>query len=92
MSKPAGRTLLASTIAKPYTEEVVSGVQKLLFKPKLVGLLANDDPAAQMYALWTGKTCELLGFEYELRTVDRYRLEGGLISANKDDEVHGIRV
>lgn len=91
-SKPAGRTILASTIAKPYVDEITDSVKQLSVKPKLVGFLANQDPAAQMYANWTGKTCEGLGFEYELVQVDKNELEGALIRANKDDAVHGIMV
>lgn len=92
MSQPAGRTILASTVAKPFVEEITAEVSKLDFKPKLVGFLANDDPAAQMYANWTGKTCELLGFTYELITVDKNELESSLITANNDDSVNGIMV
>ncbi|EGW35631.1 uncharacterized protein SPAPADRAFT_58844 [Spathaspora passalidarum NRRL Y-27907] len=91
-AKPAGRTILASTIAKPYIEEVTKGVQALDFTPKLVGLLANDDPAAQMYASWTGKTCESLGFHYEVVNVNKNDLEATLIRANKDPSIHGIMV
>lgn len=92
MSKPAGRTILASTIAKPYVEEVVDAVKELGYAPKLVGFLANEDPAAQMYANWTGKTCEQLGFQYELRQVGKNELESELIRANADDDVSGIMV
>ncbi|KAI3406651.2 MTD1 [Candida oxycetoniae] len=92
MSRPAGRTILASTIAKPYQEEVTSAVQKLTFKPTLVGLLANDDPAAKMYANWTEKTCESLGFNYRLIEMKKNDLELSLIKANKDDKVNGIMV
>lgn len=90
--KPAGRTILASTIAKPYVEEITQQVEALPLKPRLVGILANGDPAAEMYANWTGKTCESLGFQYDLVRVDKYELEGALIKANKDDDVHGIMV
>ncbi|ABN68011.2 tetrahydrofolate dehydrogenase/cyclohydrolase [Scheffersomyces stipitis CBS 6054] len=90
--KPAGRTILASTIAKPFVEEVTGGLTKLDFKPKLVGFLANDDPAAKMYANWTGKTCESLGFHYELIDVNKNELENELIKANNDDAVNGIMV
>lgn len=92
MSKPAGRTILASTIAKQYVEEITTQVKALSFKPTLVGFLANDDPAAHMYANWTGKTCESLGFKYELRQVDKNELESALITANNDDAVNGIMV
>lgn len=92
MSQPAGRTILASTVAKPFVEEITAEVAQLGFRPKLVGFLANDDPAAQMYANWTGKTCELLGFTYELVSVDKNELESALISANNNDDVNGIMV
>lgn len=92
MSRPAGRTILASTIAKDFVAEVTKEVEDLPFKPKLVGFLANDDPAAQMYANWTGKTCESLGFEYELINVDKNELEAALMNANGDDNVNGIMV
>ncbi|CAX42309.1 NAD-dependent methylenetetrahydrofolate dehydrogenase, putative [Candida dubliniensis CD36] len=92
MSKPAGRTILASTIAKPFQEEVTKAVKQLSFTPKLVGLLSNEDPAAKMYANWTGKTCESLGFKYELLEVNKNDLETALIKANKDDSVNGIMV
>jgi methylenetetrahydrofolate dehydrogenase (NAD+) len=90
--KPAGRTILASTIAKPYFDEVMEGVSRLAFKPNLVGLLANEDPAAQMYANWTRKTCEDLGFNYELIQVDKNDLESQLIQANQSKGVNGIMV
>lgn len=89
---PAGRTILASTIAKQYVDEIIAKVQELQNKPKLVGFLANGDPAAEMYANWTRKTCESMGFEYEMRRTDKNSLEGELIKANQDDSVHGIMV
>lgn len=91
-TKPAGRTILASTIAKEFVDEITGQLKELEFKPKLVGFLANDDPAAQMYANWTGKTCEGLGFKYELIQVDKNDLESSLMKANKDDNVNGIMV
>ena len=45
-----------------------------------------------MYANWTGKTCESLGFKYELLEVNKNDLETALIKANKDDSVNGIMV
>lgn len=91
-SSNPGKTLLASRIAKQYTTEVANAVAQLPFVPTLVGFLANSDPAAQMYARWTQKTAEELGFKYELRTVDRYELETEINKANVDAEVHGIMV
>lgn len=89
---PAGRTILALTIAKQYTEEITNTVGSLSRKPKLVGFLANGDPAAEMYANWTRKTCELMGFEYELRRTDKDSLEAEVMRANGDSHVDGIMV
>lgn len=89
---PAGRTILASTIAAQYIDEIKAKVAELSFKPKLYGFLANDDPAAQMYASWTGKTCESLGFTYELVKVARNDLEAALMEANNNNDVNGIMV
>lgn len=94
MSQPgtAGRTILASSIAKPFTEEIAKGVERLGRKPLLVAFLANDDPHARMYAEWTGKTSEELGFKYELRVMDKEELEEAVIEANNDDKVDGIMI
>jgi methylenetetrahydrofolate dehydrogenase (NAD+) len=51
------KVILAGTIAKGLLAEVAEGLSKLNKKPKLVGFLANDDPAARMYADWSAKTC-----------------------------------
>lgn len=88
----AGKTILASKIAKGFTEEITEATGKLERKPKLVGFLANTDPAAKMYADWTGKTSESLGFEYELITVDKEYLEEEIYKANNDNSVDGIMV
>lgn len=83
---------MASTIAKQYVNELTSQVKALNFRPKLVGFLANDDSAAEMYANWSAKTCELMGFEYELRRRAKHDLESALIQANNDSKVDGIMV
>lgn len=88
----AGKTILASKIAKGFTEEITAATSKLDRKPKLVGFLANADPAAKMYADWTGKTSESLGFEYELTTVDKENLEEEIYKANNDSSIDGIMV
>ena len=51
------KVVLAGNIAKKLQAEVAEGLKKLDRPPKLVGFLANTDPAARMYADWTGKTC-----------------------------------
>lgn len=51
------KVVLAGSIAKGLLAEVHDGLSKLESKPLLVGFLANQDPAAQMYAEWSSKTC-----------------------------------
>ncbi|KAI9884488.1 MAG: hypothetical protein M1823_003736 [Watsoniomyces obsoletus] len=86
------RVIKASTIVQSLLDEVSEDLSRLGRSPLLVGLLANDDPAARMYANWTNKTCTENGFQYELREVDRQDLEQELIGANRDDNVDGIIV
>lgn len=56
MAQP-GKVVLASTVAKGLLAEVAEGLSALSFKPKLVGFLANEDPAAKVYADFSAKTC-----------------------------------
>ena len=61
--------------------------------PLLVGLLANNDPAAKQYAEWTGRACRADGIRYEIRTIDDpIHVEQALQQANDDPKVHGIIV
>lgn len=56
--KPNCKVVLANNIAKSLLDEVHAGLKKIDRKPLLVGFLASADPAAKVYADWTGKTCE----------------------------------
>lgn len=59
----------------------------------IVGLLANDDPAALKYAEWTGRACRADGLRYELRRIDDpINVEQALRDANNDVRVHGVIV
>ncbi|KAL1609004.1 Methylenetetrahydrofolate dehydrogenase [NAD(+)] [Nothophoma quercina] len=90
--KPNCKVILANNIAKGLLGEIQDGLKTLQRKPLLVGFLSSSDPAARVYAEWTGKTCSENGFAYELREVDREELEDALIDANNDDKVDGIMV
>ena len=56
-AKPHCKVILAQTIAKGLHDEVQRDLKELGRAPKLVGFLANSDPAAKMYADWTDKAC-----------------------------------
>ncbi|TKX22392.1 methylenetetrahydrofolate dehydrogenase [Elsinoe australis] len=86
------KVVLAASIAKRLQAEVADGLKQLSRKPHLIGFLANKDPAARMYADWTGKTCLDNGFGFTLREVDREDLEDAIRTANTEDAVDGILV
>eukprot|EP01079_Euglenida_sp_SAG-EU17-18_P007069 gene7069-6705_t len=85
----------AGVVAKPFRDEIGAKVAALkergIEAPLLVGLLANDDPAAAKYAEWTGKACRADGLRYELRRIENpLDVERALNAANDDPKVHGI--
>ncbi|MCJ1479700.1 hypothetical protein MMC13_008386 [Lambiella insularis] len=93
MDTPAAcSVVLAGSIAKGLLAEISQGRAKLSRPPVLVGFLANSDPAAQMYADWTNRTCKENGFYFELRRVEREELENHILAANQDNSVDGIIV
>lgn len=55
--KPNCKVVLANNIAKALLGEIQDGLKALDRKPLLVGFLSSSDPAARVYAEWTGKTC-----------------------------------
>ena len=55
--KPNCKVILANNIAKSLLDEIRVGLQAIDRKPLLVGFLSSSDPAARVYAEWTGKTC-----------------------------------
>lgn len=90
--KTMKQKILSSAVAKQYIDEISELVKNLDSQPHLVGFLANDDPAAQMYANWTGKTCDETGIKFTLIKVDKNTLEDEIVKANGDKNIHGIMV
>jgi methylenetetrahydrofolate dehydrogenase (NAD+) len=84
--------VLAAAIAKKFIDEISAQVSKLEKPPKLVGFLANADPAARMYADFTRKTSLDCGFRFDLREVTKDDLEDAIMEANADANVDGIMV
>jgi hypothetical protein len=70
------RTVVASEVANPYTNEIKQAIESSSSsRPKLVGFLCGKkDSPSVTYADWTKKACEAVGIEYELRIIDT---EGG---------------
>jgi methylenetetrahydrofolate dehydrogenase (NAD+) len=80
------------TKCREHLKTQISALKENGVTPKLVGFLANEDPAAAKYAEWTARTCSETGMAFELRRVGRQELEGALDEANDDDAVHGIMI
>jgi methylenetetrahydrofolate dehydrogenase (NAD+) len=57
MASSSCKVVLASSVAKSLQAEIAGGLAQLPQAPVLVGFLANQDPAARMYADWTSRTC-----------------------------------
>jgi methylenetetrahydrofolate dehydrogenase (NAD+) len=88
------RKVLADEVAKVFQQEIKDSVEACPggVVPKLVGLLANADPASRKYAEWTQRTFERDGLRYELREVEQEGLEQALEEANQDPDVRGIMI
>lgn len=92
MGENCAKVITAASISLKYRQEINHALEGKSERPKLVAFLANEDPDAKKYALWTKKTCDDIGIEFELRQVARTELEENIISANRDSCVHGIMV
>jgi methylenetetrahydrofolate dehydrogenase (NAD+) len=88
------RKIPADEVAKVFQQAIQDDLASLPsgVVPKLVGLLANSDPASRKYAEMTGRTLQRDGLAFELREVPQDQLELALAAANKDDNVHGIMI
>ncbi|KAI8384457.1 uncharacterized protein BYT42DRAFT_492662 [Radiomyces spectabilis] len=86
------KTVLASKVSASFRDQIKADIKERNIRPKLVGFLANEDPAAMKYAEWTSKTCAETGVEFELRKVDKQDLEEKITEANQDKSVNGIMV
>ncbi|KAF7730942.1 NAD-dependent 5,10-methylenetetrahydrafolate dehydrogenase [Apophysomyces ossiformis] len=86
------KTVLASKVSASFRNQIKADIKERNIRPKLVGFLANEDPAAMKYAEWTSKTCAETGVEFELRKVNKQDLEEEITEANEDKSVNGIMV
>lgn len=84
-------------VAERIKEEVKDAVEKMSAPPKLVSVLATDNPGAKFYAKSQGKACGEVGIEYELHgpdeigdRTDTEGLKDYIRGLNKDGTVTGI--
>jgi len=84
----AAKLLEGEPIARAIREQVRRDVESLPKPPKLVGLLASDNPGAKYYAGSQQKACAEVGIEYELHelapdsTADALKAHIGEVNAD----------
>ena len=87
MSQPS---LDPSRLADKYVEEVRLALATANQTPRVVGLIASDDQPSLAYAGVTKRKFTDIGIEYDLRQVERLKLESEIHRANEDPDVDGI--
>ena len=93
----SAKLLEGKPISEAIRSHVASEVEALKAKgvtPKLVAVLAGDNPGAKFYAGAQEKACGQVGIAYELQQlaadISQADLEGALEALNADANVHGI--
>lgn len=70
----------AAPIAKPFREETRNSIAEHGVSPRIVGFLANSDPAAYQYAHFTKKTLEQDGITFDLIETTDVEVENEVIT------------
>jgi methylenetetrahydrofolate dehydrogenase (NADP+)/methenyltetrahydrofolate cyclohydrolase len=93
----SAKLLEGKPIAEEIRARVKAGVEELKGKgktPKLVAILAGENPGAKFYAGAQEKACAAVGIEYELEQlpadIAQADLEGAIERLNADESVHGV--
>lgn len=93
----SARLLEGKPIAEAIREQVkeqVAGLRAKGVTPRLVAVLAGDNPGAKFYAEAQEKACREVGIAYELQQhpadITQQQLEDAIRALNADPSVHGI--
>lgn len=90
----SARLIEGAPIAERIKAQVVEDIRSLGRAPKLVGLLASDNPGAKYYARSQGKACSEVGIDYELLELPADSaaadIEARIAEINADDAVTGV--
>jgi len=90
----AAKLIEGEPIAERIKEQVRADVEDLGRAPKLVGVLASDNPGAKYYAGSQEKACAEVGINYELHELapdsSQADLEAHIAEVNADASVTGI--
>ncbi|KAI0701185.1 methylenetetrahydrofolate dehydrogenase [Cytidiella melzeri] len=96
-----GLLLKSDPIASVFRDEIKAALSESPRRPRLVGILATSGAPSKMYAEFTKKQCEELGFEFVLKKIgaaadptlsEGEGVEEAIIEANNSDDVDGIMV
>jgi len=90
----SARLIEGEPIAERIKAEVKDQISQLPAAPKLVGVLASDNPGAKYYARSQQKACAEVGIEYELRELapdcSADELKDYIRTLNADPQVNGV--
>ena len=77
-------------LAEKYVQEVRRDITQLGVKLSVVGLIASDDKPSLAYAKATKRKFDMVGISYDLRQLERLKVENAINAANQNPNVHGI--
>jgi len=81
-------------VADRIKDEVKTKVAQMASPPKLAAVLASENPGAKFYARSQRKSCEEVGIEYELHTLDpdssQGEIEEHIRGLNEQSDLNGI--
>jgi methylenetetrahydrofolate dehydrogenase (NADP+)/methenyltetrahydrofolate cyclohydrolase len=81
-------------VADRIEDEVKTKVAQMASPPKLAAVLASENPGAKYYARSQRKSCEEVGIEYELHTLDpdssQDEIEDHIRGLNEESDLNGI--
>ena len=90
----AAELIEGGPIADKIREQVQNDIEELARAPKLVGILASDNPGARYYAGSQEKACQEVGIDYELHELDadasQEEITAHIAEINRDDGVDGV--
>lgn len=73
-----------------YRDQIKTEITQKAYQIRILGLLANKDPAALKYAEYTQKACIAVGIDFILEELSAGALEARILTANEDQNIHGI--
>ncbi len=90
----AAKLIEGKPIAERIKDQVRADIEALGRAPKLIGVLASDNPGAKYYAGSQEKACAEVGIDYELHELaadsSQADLEAHIAEVNADDSVTGV--